>query len=125
VTPDDEIYLVLLEGQFVLHEALDLGAPRAPTGSWVALIIGRAAPLQVGEYTLRPERGNLNLGTLGPAIPISLDRSGTLRSGYWLCCLLFFGLMSVSSRVARWAVARFARVRAGSDRAGWSSFLGW
>jgi hypothetical protein len=62
--PDDEIYLVVVEGDLVLQEAVDRGASRAPTGSWAALIVRRPA-VRVGGLTLRPAEAAVDIGTLG------------------------------------------------------------
>jgi|SRR5271170_6106510 len=62
--PDDEIYLVVVEGDLVLQEAVDRGAPRAPTGSWAALII-KPLQLRVGSLTLRPAEAAVDIGSLG------------------------------------------------------------
>jgi len=61
---DDEIYLVVVEGDLVLQEAVDRGASRAPTGSWAALIVRRPA-VRVGGLTLRPAEAAVDIGTLG------------------------------------------------------------
>jgi hypothetical protein len=62
--PDDEIYLVVVDGDIVLQEAVDRGAPRAPTGSWAALII-KPWQLRVGSLTLRPAEAAVDIGSLG------------------------------------------------------------
>jgi len=51
-------------------------------------------------------------------ISSSLNRSGILRSGYWLCWHPFFSLVSVSLRGGRCTRCPGCRVRTGSDRAG-------
>jgi hypothetical protein len=62
--PDDETYLVVVEGDIVLQEAVDRGARRAPTGSWAALFI-KPSPLRVGSLTLRPAEAAVDVGSLG------------------------------------------------------------
>jgi hypothetical protein len=63
--PDDQIYLVVVDGDIVLWEAVDQGAPRAPTGSWAALYISALPPLCVDSLTLRPAEAAVDIGTLG------------------------------------------------------------
>jgi len=60
----DEIYLVVVEGDIVLQEAVDRGASRAPTGSWAALIVN-PSPLRVSSLTLCPVEAAVEIGSLG------------------------------------------------------------
>jgi hypothetical protein len=52
--PARAVYLIVLEGDFVLQEARDSGASRAPTGSWIALVVHQSPPLRVRGVVLRP-----------------------------------------------------------------------
>jgi hypothetical protein len=62
--PDDETYLVVVEGDMVLQDALDGGAPRAPTGEWAALFI-KPSQNRVGSLTLRPAEAAVDISSLG------------------------------------------------------------
>jgi hypothetical protein len=51
--PDDVTYVVVVEGDFVLQEALDSGARQAPAGQWACLMI-KPHLSRVSSFMLRP-----------------------------------------------------------------------
>ena len=61
---NDATYLVAIEGDIVLHQAVDRGAPRAPTGTWAALMI-KPPQLSAGSLTLRTAEAAVDIGHLG------------------------------------------------------------
>jgi len=62
--PDDATYLVVVEGDFVLHEALDHGTRQAPAGQWACLMI-KPHLSRVSSLTLRPAEAAPDAGALG------------------------------------------------------------
>jgi len=51
--PDDATYVLVVEGDFVLQEALDSGARQAPAGKWACLMI-KPHLSRVSSLMLRP-----------------------------------------------------------------------
>jgi hypothetical protein len=62
--PDDATYLVLVEGDFVLQEALDRGARQVPAGQWACLMI-KPHLSRVSSLVLRPAEAAPDVGALG------------------------------------------------------------
>ena len=60
------VYLLVLEGDFVLRHALESGASSAPSGAWAAVIVHQSPPLQAGSVVVRPgPPDGFRLGDLG------------------------------------------------------------
>ena len=61
---EDATYLVVVEGDFVLQEALDRGARQAPAGRWACLMIKRHLS-RVSSLVLRRAEAAPDVGALG------------------------------------------------------------
>lgn len=64
--PARAVYLLVLEGNFVLRQALESGASSAPSGAWAAVIVHQSPPLRAGSVVIRPgPPDGFRLGDLG------------------------------------------------------------